>query len=140
MAGVRALIRILDLTYCSEKAISSHAMDASCRGNCAVLDYDLLSLAASASSTRPSAAAPRTRREPTYAMAAPSANGTPKKVSKFSVAKAATPQGAKRNVAETVVKGAAPEIPKASKVRRGPKPHPQGQGDQKYIHQDTGRR
>ena len=62
--------------------------------------------------------APRTpaRRLPTSAMAAPAANGAPKKVSKFSVAKAATPQGAKRNAAETVVKGVAPEIPKASKV------------------------
>ena len=55
-------------------------------------------------------------------MAAPAANATPKKVSKFSVAKAATPQGAKRNVAETVVKGAAPEVPKASKVICVPPP------------------
>ena len=45
----------------------------------------------------------------------PATTTTPKKVSKFSVAKAATPQG-KRNVAETVVKGQAPEIPKASRV------------------------
>ena len=51
-------------------------------------------------------------------MAAP-ANTTPKKASKFSVAKAATPQGAKRNVAETAVKGAVVEIPKASKVQCG---------------------
>ena len=49
---------------------------------------------------------------PPYAMAAPAT----KKISKFSVLKAATPQGAKRSVNEIAVKGAAPEIPKASKV------------------------
>ena len=57
------------------------------------------------------------------AMPAPAATTTPKKVSKFSVSKAATPQG-KRNVAETVVKGQAPEIPKASKVICAPPPRP----------------
>ena len=59
-------------------------------------------------------------------MATPGATLTPKKVSKFSVAKAATPQGVKRNFAESVVKGAAPEIPKASKV-----------ASQSHFHQDA---
>jgi len=49
---------------------------------------------------------------------------TPKKASKFRVEKAATPQGAKRNV-EEVIKGSAPEIPKASKVTFTDAPKPQ---------------
>jgi hypothetical protein len=53
-------------------------------------------------------------------MAAPAT----KKVSKFSVLKAATPQGAKRSVNEIAVRGAAPEIPKASKVDRYRAPPP----------------
>ena len=53
-------------------------------------------------------------------MAAPAT----KKISKFSVLKAATPQGAKRSVNEIAVKGAAPEIPKASKVERYRAPPP----------------
>ena len=42
--------------------------------------------------------------------------------SKFSVQKAATPQGTKRNVVETVPKGQASEVPKASKVTCTPRP------------------
>jgi hypothetical protein len=53
-------------------------------------------------------------------MAAPAT----KKISKFSVLKAATPQGAKRSANEIAVKGAAPEIPKASKVERYRTPQP----------------
>jgi hypothetical protein len=49
---------------------------------------------------------------------------TPKKASKFRVEKAATPQGAKRNV-EEMIKGSAPEIPKASKVTFTDAPKPQ---------------
>ena len=43
-----------------------------------------------------------------------------KKASKFSVQKAATPQGAKRSAVETVTKGQAPAVPKASKATCAP--------------------
>ena len=53
----------------------------------------------------------------TAPMAAPAATTTLKKASRFRIERAATPQGVKRNnVADTGVKGAAPEIPKASNV------------------------
>ena len=53
--------------------------------------------------------------------AAAAATTTPaKRVSRFSVQKAATPQGAKRNAVEIAPKGQAPEVPKASKATCAP--------------------